>query len=238
MRRSLIVLATCLTLACIGAQVRADSFTVQQWSLSAFVINYSTGQASQDFTVVQNPFHSSHIASLGVSASAASYDFDWAEQFGHFLIDSSQQAEGVPAWYLYAASSGSIYITPSEDLLLTIDASWTFDLPAWQMESAFGVSVVGANNHVQLFSQDVWSDPEWPGGLSDTVSINGEVILPAGETWMLGYGMHLRTEEGTQGLAATGSGYVDFEITPEPNTATLAALVLVAVSHRRRCLLK
>jgi hypothetical protein len=212
----------------------ADAFTIDEWFLDTGVMNFATGSDSHAFIVVQNPFEANDPIFFGSSSSISSYRFMWAGQLGHFLIESSQQAEGVPTSELRTGSSGSIRITPDYDLVLIVDSSWTFDLPAWQMESRLGVFVYGATSGIHLLWEDAWGQPDWPGGLSGTVSIATDepIALPAGETWILSYVMSLRTEQGTQGLMATGSGYVDFQISPEPATALPLALVLFVVSHR------
>jgi len=46
--------------------------------------------------------------------------------------------------------------------------------------------------------------------------------------------MELTTWGGTQGYTATGSGYVNFQLSPEPASALLLTLGLLIVS-RRRC---
>ena len=182
---------------------------------------------------IPNPLHLPLSGGLGASQSSADVDLAWASSFAAFLMQSRQQAAGQASGFVRTSASGTIWITSSEDLLLSIDASWTFDLPAWQMGSSLGVGVAAVGSPVPLFSESVYGQPEWPGGLSDTITISGQVVLPAGQTWIIGYGMELQTERETQGLMATGSGYVDLQITPEPATALPLALTLCAMSRRR-----
>jgi len=229
--------ATC-GLFCAGIQVaEADPFTVQEWGLTSGLFNYATSEhASETFTLVQNPFHSSHAVSLGSSASAASYDFTWADQYGYFLVQSTQQAEGVPTSQLTTWSSGGIYVTPSENLTLSIDASWTFDLPAWYMDTTLGVRVRGATSHLVLFSETTGGQTSYPGGLAGTVTIRPDpIILPAGETWVLSYGMGIYNDSHVATCIATGNGYVNFQITPEPTTAGLFVFGAPLLAGRRRC---
>ncbi len=213
----------------------ADSFAVDDWFVSATVSNFNLGDDSEFFYTVQNPFNASHTATIAASTCQASYDFAWAEQFGTFLIQSTQTAEGVPTSMLVTDSSGYIYVTPSEALALTINAQWTFDLPVDYMHTTLLVRVFGAATHQVLFGQTTGGDT-FPGEpASGTVTITGNAILPPGETWVLRYGMDIYTYGGTQGYMGTGNGYVNFQLSPEPASASVLTLGLLTLSHRRHC---
>jgi hypothetical protein len=69
---------------------------------------------------------------------------------------------------------------------------------------------------------------------SGTFSTQGDIIMPAGETWVMRYSMELHTWGDTTGYLATGSGFVNFQIIPEPSTATLLLLPLAALACHRR----
>jgi len=109
---------------------------VDQWFLDCIVHDAATGEhVSEGFWTVQNPLQDSHLATLGQSTAQASYDLAWWDTNGTFLIESTQTAEGVPTSLLFTTAAGYIYLTPSADLTLTIDASWTYDLPVDWMEA-------------------------------------------------------------------------------------------------------
>ncbi len=221
-----LLLAAALGL-CLPVSVQAA--TIDKLDLGVGVYDGASGIMHSDGIVltqnIPNPFQISHSAALGSSTAFASYDFAWAEQFGTFLIQSTQQAEGVPTSQLLTAASGYIYVTPSEDLALTIDAAWTFDLPRDYMYTSLLVRVYGAGTHQVLFGQTAGGST-FPGEpASGTVTITGSnMILPPGETWVLRYEMSIYTYGGTQGTTATGNGYVNFQLSPEPAAFSLLAV--------------
>jgi MYXO-CTERM domain-containing protein len=117
---------------------------------------------------------------------------------------------------------------------LGIDASWTYNLPVDRMETQVKLSVRQSGGSTALFDQEytVASAPGEPA--SGTLAFDGQVTLPADQTWILHYEMSLFTYAGTRYNYATGNGYVNFQLSPEPAGAALLALGLLALTRRRR----
>ncbi len=211
---------------------QADSFTIDEWALSTGIEDFASGFDWDHSTVVQNPFVASHSAVVGDSTATSDFDFAWAEQFGQFLIESTQQAAGVETSMLFTVSSGGFYITLAEDLSLHIDGAFSYDLTADWMTARFGFSIFDPDDETFLFIQEERAST-FPGEPSSgTLTIEGDAILPAGRTFLIGYNMSLDTFSGTAGHFATGAGHVNFTITPEPST--LALLMPLAVGFVRR----
>lgn len=220
---------------CLPESVQAA--TVDKLDLGVGVYDGASGVMQSDGIVltqnIPNPFQTSHSAALGGSTALASYDFAWWDTNGTFIIQSTQTAEGVPTSLLFTAAAGYIYLTPAEDLALAIDASWTYDLPGDPMFTRFSVRVSQSGGSTVLFSQS--HRPETLPGepAAGTLAITGNVVLPRGETWLLRYEMSIYTYGGTQGHTATGNGYVNFQLAPEPASAAILALGLLIVPRRR-----
>jgi hypothetical protein len=216
----------------------AGAFSVDEWHLSCMVYEGSSGgHDSASFSAVQNPFMDEQTASFSDSDSYTSYDFCWGDQFATFSIQSSQHAEGVSSSVLFTASSGFMYVTPSVDLLFSVDGAFDYDLPADFMMAIFGFDITDPVEQVEWFGagQTAETFPGQPA--SGTLPMEGSVVLPAGHTWQLHYNMELMTFSGTQGHMATGEGDLTFTLTALPEPATLVLLapaILAARRHRPR----
>jgi len=218
-----------------GESARGSDFAIDEWSFASGVYDGATGEHDfQGFITVQNPFQASHSAVVGGSTATTTYDFAWAEQFGSLLIQASHETEGVESGDMESFSSGFIWITPSEDILLTIDAAYSYDLPDDPMTARLETFVTNADSPVSLFDELVGYDTGLGVPASGTLTINGDVILPAGETWVFGYSMEIDTFSGTGSAVGTSSGHISLTITPEPTTASLLALGAFMLLRRGR----
>ncbi len=225
-----------------AAPANGDSFTVDDWNLATGVADLSTGEDDfHSFVTVQNPFQDSHAASVGNSTAEASYDFAWSAGAGTFLVEAAQQAEFVDSGTLFSSSGGSIDVFASVDLTLGLTGAYTYDLPPDSTLARFQMAVLDLDTSETLFV-DTQVDDTFNGyPAAGTFTIDGEVTLPAGHSYSLKYWMRISTWTGPPEVFGTASGWVSFQLTPEPATATLLLLpaaVLVCRRHRwtgRRC---
>ncbi|HVP11201.1 MAG TPA: hypothetical protein VMV94_08465 [Phycisphaerae bacterium] len=231
---ALVVLTVLPVMVVAQTAARGDAITITQWD-PGVLVNSPFGYDDDGWTTVENPCHRTLFAQAGSSVSSSTIDFAWAAQSGTFLIESQQAAVAAASGPSTITSApGFIRLTTTEPMPLSIDASWTFDLPAWWMRSTLLVSVYGYTSHTSLFSETTGGQTSWPGGFSNTVTITAdEIVLPPGETWVLRYDMNIYNDCESSAYTATGSGYVNFQITPEPATLFPLALALFAVPRRR-----
>jgi hypothetical protein len=226
--------ATILVSAPSPAQ--ADSFTVEQWGLTVSVDNGWPDLAADAFLTPINPFIAAHQVTLPsnpATTAAAQYDFAWAEEFGQFLIAAQLAAQDGSS--VSSTASGTIYLQSDTDtaLTLSVDAVLDYNLPTYGLYAYLGFGVRDLTADQQLFSQsESWDSVLHPPG-SGVLSITGNVLLPAGYQLRVNYGLTLDTFGASSGLA-TADGHVNFQITPEPSTATLLLLPLAALLYRRR----
>jgi hypothetical protein len=210
---------------------RGDGITITEW-FHGVQVDAPYG-LQQDFSyTLENPLHRTLLAQAGSSISSSDVDFAWSEQFGRFLIQSEQVAIATASGLTVTSASGYTWLTTTEPMPLHIDAAWTYSLPVDYMMAIMSVTVVDPQSEVSLFveTQGAGTFPGEPA--FGTLSIEGDVMLPPGPTWVLGYYLALDAFEGTQAYAAAGDGHVNFTITPEP--ATLALLLPLLAMRRRR----
>jgi hypothetical protein len=218
------------------AGARADAFTVEQWFLDVVVQDSSTSEhVSAGFRTVQNPFQDSHSVALasGLTTAAAEYDFSWFPDYGSFGIEASLQAEDTGGFHVGAVSRGLIYLEPTVDLTVLVSGAYSYDLPVGSLATDFSILVADAETYEIFFydfqGDDTFLDPSASG----TFTMEGEAVLPAGRTYLMDYTMDLDAY-GSTGALATGSGWVNFQIIPEPATATLLLLPAAVLLLRRR----
>jgi hypothetical protein len=211
----------------------ADSLSVTEWFLSCS----ANGPGSSDdpyafFDTVQSPFVGEHSVSLTSSpctTASAQYLIEYTSHSASFNISAQQTARALATSMVSTSNTAYIWLTSTEPMPLHIDASWTYSLPVDFMMASLLVTVVDPQREVTLFAeaQDAGTFPGEPA--FGTLSIEGDVTLPPGPTWVLRYGLDLYASEGTQAYAATGDGHVNFTITPEPASLMLLAPVLLAL---------
>lgn len=214
------------------ARVQADSISVTSWWLDVLVDG--GGHDDGFFYTVQNPFHDSHSASLGQSAAQASYDFDWWDNNGTFHIQTNHQAHDTGGVYhLSVLSSGWIKFTATEDLAFSIDGAYSYYLPAYAMEAGFGFTIRDAQTGQYYFGYGDSDNSVFGAPVSGTFAAQGSGILPAGRQYRFSYVMDLDTHYGASNTFATGSGYVNFQLSPEPASLALLATALLVMPRRR-----
>ncbi len=207
---------------------------MSQWGLLVGVDAFPGPSNSHVFTDVQNPFLDSHAASIPGAQAAAEYDISWLINYGSFDIAADLQVDNAAgSSHIWAISTGRIYITTHSELTVTVDATYTFDLPTGMLATDFSNSIVDADTHEPLF-HDTQTENTFGGQpVAGTFNVAAEVILPANGTFFIDYDMAL-DNYGSSGALATGSGHVNFTITPEPGTLALLALPMLAIMRRSR----
>ncbi len=226
------------------AERASASFIIDDWVIGVRVHDFSTGMVqTAAFLDVMNPFQDAHAVSLGVppavSAASAAYDFAWSEfkGTGSFHAEGSQQAVGVASSTLFSRSSGTILVTTTSDLLVGIDATYSYDLPPDSMLTILNVDIIRQDPAGAIYSESRVDDTFLGSPASGIFTINDQVLLPGGNTYSLNYRMLIQSFAGATGVIGTGSGTVDFQLIPEPSTLWLAVpggLLLLLRGRRQR----
>ena len=240
MNRLPTILTTAAILASVAtARVRADPI-VSEWLLSVGTLDFEHSQYStHSITQVANPFQSSDTTSLpSGSYSTASYDISWLHDEAHFDITT---AHHLVQLYGQTSTSGSIYLTPSVDSVITLSGNLQYGWPA----AAVGTALIGMDildvtdpDKQILVAGDAVVDGNFPIGQPfGSFNIGDSGIIESGRQYLLSYVAQVRhfdpTPPGTFGEA---SGDFHFTITPipEPAAALLLALPFLAKRSRRQ----
>ncbi len=213
----------------------ASEFTVTQWTLNVLADAAHTGDDFGVFTTVSNPFSDSHTAFVNETIASASYDFAWDGTFGRFLIGSENQSEDLGDWGR-SKSAGTIYLSTTVDLLITIHGEYTYNLPGRHMEAEMQLAVISTDPSTIYFSEHPDANTYWNPVASGTLLIDGQTTLPAGGAYRLKYWLEVDCAGYQPGQIATGSGNASFTIqaVPEPGTLSLALLGSMMLLRRRR----
>ncbi len=237
MLKPILLLPAYLSLA-IAAPVAHASYLLPEWGLAIQVRDASGGGSdSAIFVTVQNPFQESHAVSLasGLKTAEAHYDFWWSEpdDIGSFNIQNTLQAEDTGAFHVAALSNGGILVEPTVDLPISVAAELDFDLPVGALAADLSLTVRDMDTHeIYFFGSQTYNTFTSPPA-SGTLSTQGGAVLPAGSSVAISYSMSIHGY-GASGALATGTGFADFQITPEPSSLSLLLLGALALAKRRR----
>ncbi|MFH1417844.1 MAG: hypothetical protein ABII12_06105, partial [Planctomycetota bacterium] len=193
--RTLACAAACIagSILLTAPSARADNITVDEWSVSVSVYAGFPDLAGAAFSTVVNPFVDQHSVTLPSStqtSASAQYDFAWGEQFGQFMIQAAHQAEDAGAGSLIRASSpGHIFFTSNTDIAFSVEADYTYDLPAYGMTAYVWILFADFETHEHYFAAEEWEDTFLGGPKQGTFTMGGEAFIPAGREILFGYRM-------------------------------------------------
>jgi hypothetical protein len=215
----------------LATPVRADTITIPYWS-PYVQVDSPIGYDLDRWYTVENPCQRTLFAQTGDSVSSGTTDFAWGEAFGTFLIQSDQAARGTSAGGTWTTAGGNIWLATTQPLSLSISGSWHYSLPADWMQANIGVTVKATDSSEYLFTQGAQAQTLPGEPAYGTLTIQGEVTLTPGHTWVMDWGLLLMADQGTQDYSATGFGTVSFYISPEPATLALLASLLLVLPRR------
>ncbi len=216
----------------------AEILTIPQWEVGAGVFDSLTDESdSQISVVVVNPLQIVFDAQLGASTATASLDYAWQPDAGAgtFRLDGVLEAQG-SAQRFSSAAGGAVWVQGSVDLILGIDASFSYFMPPGDREAHLNFVVLTVNPSSVVYANEqralrMIGDP--PTG---TFMIDDQILLSAGSIFRLRHDMSLINFGGSPDLLSTGNGYINFtlEPVPEPSSACLAACGLALLLRKRR----
>lgn len=132
---------------------------------------------------------------------------------------------------VHSFADNQIWITRLEDLSLSVQGSYSYDLHGW-MATVLDVGIYDPVSGVFLLSQhqdyNTIDGPPYYG----TFYMNANVVLPAGTTWVMAFTAELFAEPRSGSPPGSGIGSLTFEVTPEP--AMLSMLVSGLLLSRGR----
>jgi len=182
---------------------------------------------------VQNPFNGSHGAILGDSTAHASYSFLWTGDEASFDIRPQHRLEALDGHVL---STGFVRLSIDRDSLLSVRAACNYSLPPSTLNlSSMRIAVLNVRNQ-QFFSGARSGGTFDLRPTSGTLRINGDVLLPGGNTYALNYSADLESfDVQPAGLAGNASGQLTFTISPIPEPSTLLLFAPLIAGLVRRC---
>lgn len=228
------VLGRLLLLCAFGAMTcqSASADLVQEpWEVICVVSNAST-QSSRTFIRNENPFQNSHTATLGNSSCSASYDFAWTGDEARFDIYPSHHLEQLRG---DTSSSGRILIWPAVDSIVTFSGNWQYAWPGTALGTTnLYMSVIGPDG--TLAENIAHGGNVGLGPPFGTFELSNNARLEVGNAYLLNYIVRIQHFDPTPpGTFGHGEGSLNFTITPVPEPATLALLVLsISIFKPRR----
>ena len=216
-----------------ASDANAD-FAVSAWTLTSSVRDLNAGPGHSDIavnTTVQSPYNGNLNAAYENSVAQAGYQFSWSSVTGQFNNTAHIEAQGGPDFL--AGVDNLVRITPSTDVLLTVDAQWDFDLGGGDRSSFFFVQV-GQTGSPLLMNWNYGSSPIFGGPSSAVWTIHDSVILPAGGNYFFRCIFSFDSFSGSPTVLSTGTGFANFTLTSVPEPAAIGPLSIAAVALLRR----
>ena len=211
------------------------------WTLSTSVQESGGVQAVDFHLMVQAPFFNhSQSAALGPSLSAAQYAFNIGQTVANYVVNVQHRCTNHQIGDFNAdprcSSFGRFILTPSVDVLLTADMSYSFFMPTDPESVGISLVVVLDSPSEVLLGLGDSDNTDSSGPHGGTLSISGaSAILPAGRTATVQYQLRTNYFPGSGlGLLATGDGTVHLNMVAIPDPAALAPLAFAALLMRKR----
>jgi len=238
-RKPRAILIAGVLFVCAPSAANGAALTFDDWVLGVLVSTTSPdAHEARTFGLRPSPFLDAHQTAAPPSTSSATYDIEYSQTFGEFLIETSLNALAGPfGTSVDTEASGSIFFAADAPIAITIDAAFNYDLPPASMFAGLSFAIVDLDNpHPVLFGVSD-GDVSWTGeGASGTLTLADGVVLPADRPYLLMYHMRVSTSGGPITAFGTGDGYMDFtlDVVPEPSTVLLLLCALPLFRHRRR----
>jgi len=147
------------------------------------------------------------------------------------------QAEGTNKNSHRSSSGGGITFTSADtDLLVSVRAEYHYDFPADLMIADLRVGGFLLDPTEVIFAGIDHYSTTFGGPGAGTLSIDDTFLVPAGETFRIGYLVDISASLNSAGSLATGNGFIELDITPIPEPAAVAPLLaaLLWLRPRRR----
>ncbi len=237
--RSMLVTCAASLFALVSVPASAASFTLEQWDLGVSVDLFPGTERDVDGTSqLQTPLQTTHFATVPPSWASATYDIEYSQTSGRFLIESSQNALGGPfGTSVHTQASGSFIFTVDAPIAITLDAAFDYDLPPVSMGVFLSFRLLDVDDPETVLFGAGAADNAFTGeGASGTLAFADAAVLPGGHTYGIMYIMRISTGGGPITAFGTGDGYIDFtlQVVPEPATALLLICALPLMRHWRR----
>lgn len=222
-----------LLLAIVIASPASADLIVDAWTLGVGC-NNAFGSPAVFHTQLQNsPFNPvPRSVSVHNSTATAGYSFGWGLAGGTFHIDADLASEGgvgLPS----CATDNRVDFHITQDMLLTIDAEWSYQFTGGDRysETRFWVRNLNTGNFVLIrgdVGDTVAGDPP-----SDTLQIADSILLAPGNYFVRTL-MVLGAAGGGSSSVSTAHGFAGFTLTTVPEPVTAGGLAVVAVILLRR----
>lgn len=222
-------LISLLSAAIVANSTMAAEIDVTSWVLRSRVTANDIGSAIDGTNTVQNPFHKVDHAELpspggATSTADAEYFASWdSDGFLSFILHGEHTAAGNPA--LFSRSTGTIYVTPQVDSVLTIDIEYNYSLASGIRQAFIDTGVGEVGGDVLLYYADSANNLVDPPDGQLTFE-SGEIFLSAGLQYAIAYRLELNSFGGSPSLLSHCDGTVEIDISPVPEPATLALFAI------------
>jgi len=224
----------------VPGQVRGSLIDVTYWKLISSANDVGTGAGRDEVTDenVRFPLSESLVAEAGPSRAVGTYDFQATDSQVVFRSDFQQQRGGVRlSTWQYDVAENVVYIrfTAIENAYYTIDGLFTSLGPSTGYMFEW-VSLTEAASQYNLFDSYQWGvvEPGQEYRLGEVEGASG--ILNAGKSYIFSASCSIYPEITDSGSSA--SGWLLFQVTPEPATVMgsllLMCLTLVRTRHKTR----
>ena len=212
-------------------------FTIVDLGVASIVDDGSSGMSDVvgEF-ITDSPAQGTLFASVGLSTAETQYDFAWTSSLGQFLVTASHEAEDVDSSTLFSASTGSIWVAASQDVLVTLQANYDYVAPATGFFTRIILNIWQEDAGL-LFADNDRGGPWVLEPAVGTLTIEEQtVLLPAaGAPYNISYELSTTSFASGTGIIATADGNVAIALqtVPEPTTLSLLALGSLCLLRRR-----
>jgi len=232
MRVRLITTAVLLSLL---AQPASAGFVVTDWSIGPSVYDFANSQGHELFNgTPQNPFAQTMSAAYSNSVAQVAYQYNWDNVTGHFDTDIHLEAQG--GQFFMAYTGDLVRFTTTTDVLLTVDAQYSYALAAGDRRAIWQLSVNTVPPSALGYTVGHSAAPTFGDPPTGTFNINFSRLLPSGAEYRFRSVFELESRSGSPTALSIGDGYARFTLTTVPEPAGLVILAIggVFVGRRRR----